>query len=300
MYMQVSVVAGTYVVAVSGGVDSVVLLDLLRRRPGLKLVVAHFDHGIRDDSAKDRKLVQTIAKQYNLPFVHKAGELGEGTSEAAARAARYEFLQAVKQAAKARGIITAHHQDDLLETAILNLLRGSGRRGLTSLKSTESLLRPLLGHTKEQLREYADLHSLSWHDDPTNRDMHYTRNYIRHNILPKFSAGNRAQLVILLAELEAVNHELDIHIINLLHTQPDLWKIDRGWFISLPHDIAREVTHAWLRRLGTHNLTRSTVERLVVFMKTGRLGRRIDIDQTHILEITKENLMLLSREANLV
>src|SRR6185436_20114617 len=127
--MKISVRPGKYVVAVSGGVDSMVLLDLLRQKPKLELVVAHFDHGIREDSAQDRKLVQRIAKAYGLPFVHAKGNLGPKAGEALAREARYAFLRQVQADHDAKAIITAHHQDDMLKTAIMNLLRGTGRRG---------------------------------------------------------------------------------------------------------------------------------------------------------------------------
>src|SRR5882724_1815869 len=129
---------GRYVVATSGGVDSMALLHLLYQMSrdsdaGWWLTVAHFDHGIRSDSAEDRQLVQAIARQYGLPFVYDEGRLGPGASEATARQARYSFLHQVLGASGARAIMTAHHQDDVLETAIFNLIRGTGRKGLTSL-----------------------------------------------------------------------------------------------------------------------------------------------------------------------
>src|SRR5438309_4751219 len=86
---------GHYVVAVSGGVDSMVLLHMLHDRLGLNLTVAHYDHGIREDSAKDRKLVQEVAQQYKLPFTYREGNLGPNTSESKARTARYNFLHEV-------------------------------------------------------------------------------------------------------------------------------------------------------------------------------------------------------------
>src|SRR6266542_1461422 len=150
--MKVRVSPGKYVVAVSGGVDSMVLLDLLRQKPKLELVVSHFDHGIRPDSEEDRRLVQRIARAYGLPFVYARGNLGPKAGEALAREARYAFLRRVQQEQGAKAIITAHHQDDMLETAIMNLLRGTGRRGLSSLKSREGLLRPLLNWTKKDIR----------------------------------------------------------------------------------------------------------------------------------------------------
>ncbi|QQS18837.1 hypothetical protein IPL68_02130 [Candidatus Saccharibacteria bacterium] len=87
--------------------------------------MAHFDHGIRPDSVEDRKLVQKLAKQYGLPFVYDRAELGAGASEAVAREARYAFLSRVKEAVGADAIITAHHEDDVLETIIINWLRGT-------------------------------------------------------------------------------------------------------------------------------------------------------------------------------
>src|SRR5665213_799396 len=138
--MNVDLVPGKYVVAVSGGVDSISLLHILQAQPGVRLIVAHFDHGIREDSVEDRRLVQNVAREYRLPFVYDAGNLGVDTSEAAARQARYRFLRRVQQASGARAIVTAHHQDDLLETAILNLLRGTGRKGLTALSNRSDMI----------------------------------------------------------------------------------------------------------------------------------------------------------------
>lgn len=316
--MQVSVGAGTYVVAVSGGVDSMVLLDLLMKKygaqstesraknalspqpsalsPNHKFIVAHFDHGIRDNSAEDRKLVQHIAKSHKLPFVHKNGRLGPNTSSAQARKARYDFLHQTLQASNARAIITAHHQDDLLETAILNLLRGTGRRGLTSLKSSDIIIRPLLGYTKSHLKEYAASRSLAWREDPSNNTDRYTRNYIRHHILPKFSEGHKAQMLILIKDLQMLNEEADRHIVNMLHSQPGLSMLNRRWFINLPHDISKEVAHAWLQRHNIRNLNRKTIERLIVQMKTGRPGVFADIDRQYILNISKDLLALKHRD----
>lgn len=294
--MRIQVGAGTYVVAVSGGVDSMVLLDLLRERPGLKLIVAHYDHGIRPDSHKDRELVQDISKKHGLTFVQEQGKLGAGASEAKARTARYAFLNKTKKASGSKAIITAHHQDDVLETAIMNLLRGSGRKGLTSLKSTDSIRRPLLEFSKDQLREYAEEHALSWHEDETNQDINHLRNYIRHKVLPKFSEGQRAQLVILLENLRDTNKELDEHILGLLHVQPALNELDRRWFIALPHDVAKEILHAWLTRHDVRDVNRKMIDRLVIAMKTGKTGQYLDVDHKHKIHIKKNVLALEPRE----
>src|SRR5215471_4228206 len=96
--MKIELEPGKYVVAVSGGVDSMVLLDVLKDVPGLQLVVAHYDHGMRGDSGQDRQLVQEAAAHYGLPFAYEEGKLGVRTSEAAARDARYQFLRRVREA----------------------------------------------------------------------------------------------------------------------------------------------------------------------------------------------------------
>ncbi len=87
--MNITVQPGRYVVAVSGGVDSMVLLDLLRQKPDLHLIIAHFDHGIRGDSTEDRHLVQQIAHTYDMPFVYDEGHLGSQASQATARSGNY-------------------------------------------------------------------------------------------------------------------------------------------------------------------------------------------------------------------
>lgn len=293
--MRISVGAGTYVVGVSGGVDSMVLLELLRQRPGVKLIVAHFDHGIREDSHLDRQFVQAAARNHGLAFVHHEGKLGATASEAEARQARYEFLHRVKEASGAKAIITAHHQDDVLETAVLNLMRGSGRRGLTSLRSDDKIVRPMLDYEKSHIKDYATDRGIGWREDPTNSDERYTRNYVRHRILPKLSPGQRAQLVILLQELHGINDELDAHVVNLLHTQPARNVIRRRWFVQLPHDIAREVVYGWLRQHGVKDISRSTVERLVVAIKTAKPDKKVDVDKHLELLIDRQHVTLEKR-----
>ena len=293
--MQITVKPGTYVLAVSGGVDSMVLLNLLHQHPGVKLVVAHFDHGIRDNSAEDRKLVQQAAKKLGLPFVFHEGNLGKDTSEATAREARYKFLDEVKKSTGAKAIITAHHQDDVIETAIMNVLRGSGRRGLTSLRSTDGIVRPLLEHSKERLYDHARSHSIAWNEDSTNSDTTYRRNYIRANVLPKLTAAERAQLLILLEDVAQINDELDTNLAGLLHTQPAPNILDRAWFISLPHSVAKEITHAWLRARGARNITAKTIERLITGMKTGKPGQLLDVDHRHFIKVLSRQIVFAER-----
>jgi tRNA(Ile)-lysidine synthase len=293
--MRVELKPGTYVVAVSGGVDSVGLLHMLREQRGVKLIVAHFDHGIRDDSRLDKQLVQQMAADYNLPFVYDEGNLGKGASEAAAREARYKFLRRVRDLSHANAIITAHHQDDALETAIINWLRGTGRRGYTALKSDHELLRPLLNVPKQELINYAKRNGLRWHEDSTNKQTNYLRNLIRHKVMPQLTAQQRADMVAALHDLRGLNDKIDEKLVHFLHTQPKLQHIDRHWFIMLPHDVALELMAMWLR-LNHCQFDRKLLERLVASAKTLAAGKAVDIDKTHVIEVKSRQLALVHRE----
>lgn len=170
-----------YLVAVSGGVDSVVLLDMMTRLKGVKLIVAHFDHGIRNDSAEDAAFVADLAQKYDVAVEMKREELGPKASEETARNRRYAFLRdmAKKHTAK---IVTAHHADDVVETIAINLHRGTGWRGLAVLDSKD-IERPLLTMTKRQIVHYAKKRGLEWREDSTNADHRYLRNRLRDRLV---------------------------------------------------------------------------------------------------------------------
>lgn len=293
--MKLQMEPGKYVVAVSGGVDSMVLLDVLRQQPGVRLTVAHFDHGMRPDSKEDRLFVQAVARTYGLPFVYDEGNLGQKASEATARAARYAFLYRVREVAAADAVITAHHQDDVLETAILNMLRGTGRKGLSSLQNTNKLLRPLLEFPKQELVEYAHTHNLQWREDSTNTDVRFARNYVRHKLLPRFDATARQRLLDIIAKAGADNRQIDALLTETIGLQPTASALNRDWFIMLPHDVAREVLAAWLR---AHHIQfdKKTINRITTAAKTLAPGKQIDIDTTQIIVVESSKLALAQRD----
>jgi len=262
----------------------------------LKLIVAHFDHGIRDDSKQDRLHVQQAAKHHGLPFIYDEAHLGPGTSEAEARKTRYAFLHGARKAAGAIAVITAHHQDDVLETAIINLLRGTNRRGLSALKSHPNLHRPLLHMPKNELIAYAQLHGVKWREDSTNQDTTHLRNYVRHRIVSRFSDLERIKFLAHLGVLGTLNRQIDEVLINELHQQPHTHALDRHWFIMLPHTVAREVLATWLRQRGVSNVDKKRLELLVSSAKTLHSGKRVDIDLKCYLQITADQLALKHRE----
>ena len=180
---------GEALLAVSGGADSVALLDLmsgLARELGLSIVVAHLDHGIDPQSARVAESVKALATRSGLPFETTELHLGSDTSETEARRARYVWLRETQHRRGARYIVTAHHADDQVETILLRALRGSAPAGLAGIraKSSGGLIRPLLPFSRAELAEYAQARGLPVHDDPANRDPRHLRSWLRTTLLP--------------------------------------------------------------------------------------------------------------------
>src|SRR5437667_352326 len=195
---------GTAIVAVSGGTDSVALLDLLQAvaaERGLALVVAHADHGIQEASGDVGKWVGGLARRYGLPFELGELNLGPNATETVARRARYAWLREVQRRRAARYLVTAHHQDDQVETVMLRVLRGSAPAGLAGIpaRARGGLVRPLLAFTRAQLAAHVAGQGLAVHDDPANRDPRHLRSWIRLELLPlierRLGAGSRADLL---------------------------------------------------------------------------------------------------------
>lgn len=285
-----------YVVAVSGGIDSVVLLHILAHAmPAERLIVAHFDHGIRDDSVEDRQFVAQLAKDYGLRFEFDEGHLAKDVSEAVARQARYQFLRRVKQSHNATHIVTAHHDDDVLETAIINLLRGTGRKGLGSLRSHGDLYRPLLSTPKTHIEAYAKTHGLSWHEDSTNASSVYLRNYIRQQLLPRFDDASKQRLRQLVRDTHSISIQIDDLLAQQLDRRLKAGQMDRQWFILLPHAVAKEIIASWLRRIDIGNFDRRMLERIVVSAKTFAPGKMIDINSDLVMLVSQDMLTIVPR-----
>jgi tRNA(Ile)-lysidine synthase len=180
---------GQALVAVSGGADSVALLDVLNalaKDLGLTLVVAHADHGIASDSRTVGRSVKALAEQYGVPFELGELSLGPDTSETAARRARYAWLREVQKRRGAKYIVTAHHEDDQIETIVLRGLRGSAPAGLAGIaaRGRGGLVRPLLPFTHNELLAYVAERGLPVYDDPANRDPRHLRSWVRMTLLP--------------------------------------------------------------------------------------------------------------------
>jgi tRNA(Ile)-lysidine synthase len=294
--MNIILPEGKYVIAVSGGIDSVVLLDILAQQKNIELIVAHFDHGIRSESVLDAQFVAALADRLGLVYEIGEGNLGPNASEATARKVRYDFLEAVRQKYNASAIITAHHQDDVIETGMINLIRGTGRSGLTSLKNRQSVIRPLLGVSKEDIKSFAEQANIEWREDSSNTDPKYLRNHVRHLIVPKMSAKDRELWLQIIEEQKEINQNIDKEIELIL--KKGLHKgqlvLGRSWFCKLPHDVAREVIVYLLTKAHAREIDKKTVERLSVQIKTLPAGKLIQANGVDVL-LTKRSARFKNR-----
>lgn len=283
----------TLIVAVSGGVDSVVMLHKLATSDKRRLVVAHVDHGIRDDSAEDETFVGKLADTYGLEFVSTKLRLGPKSSEERARHARFTWLETVREQYGAEAIATAHHQDDILETIIINLTRGTGWRGLCSLRETPRRSRPLLGLSKAEIVEYALAHDLEWREDSTNESLRYMRNRIRHLVVPRLSPDDRRRLLDLYASQLKLRREIDSELQRLGERFITAGGIDRHALIMADESVATELLYRWLGE----PLERSRFRDLLLFAKTARAGSKWSLDgQRFVLANVRALIVSPSRD----
>jgi tRNA(Ile)-lysidine synthase len=182
------------VVALSGGADSVALLDALvslRKRRGFELVAAHLDHGLRPESVDDARFCEELCQRLGVPIrighadVRARAMRERRGDEDAARRERYLFLRRVARETRADAIVTAHNRDDQAETLLLRLLRGSGRVGLGAISARRrGIVRPLLTVSRGEVLAYLQERGQTWREDPTNADPRHFRNRVRHELLP--------------------------------------------------------------------------------------------------------------------
>ena len=245
------------ILAVSGGVDSMAMLDFCGKVYNPEdLIVAHFDHNLRENSHEDLEFVRRVAQEKNLQFVSEKAPVGICKSENSAREKRYDFLRKVANENQAE-IFTAHHLDDLAETVVINFIRGTGWRGLAVLDApgirrpfleTEHFFEPL---DKAAILEYAAKRNLNFREDQTNFEPDFLRNRVRENMRLAFES--KLEIYNLWQKQKNLKREIDAAITEILPKPGVKWL--RKMFINLEkltvenndetyHKIALEILRA--------------------------------------------------------
>jgi tRNA(Ile)-lysidine synthase len=270
-------------VAVSGGLDSVVLLHLLRfapEIPRLELVAAHFDHRMRPESADDARWVGELAREWGIPFETDAAASPPRT-EAEARRARYDWLAEVKARVGARWILTAHHADDQAETVLFRIARGAGTGGLRGIPLRRgALIRALLSAWREEIESYAAAHELAHRVDASNAELRFARNLLRHQVIPglaQAAPGARRALVRLArvaAREESAWRVLLSEVVDqvLVERTPERVTLARGALLGWPEAVQARLLRRFARELGGV-LGEAGTRSLIEFTREGASGR---------------------------
>lgn len=261
-----------WVLAISGGIDSMVLLHLLSATKdelgSPNLIVAAFDHQLRPNSALDRDFVEHVSTAMGLPFAggvahREYGNTSGENIEAVARQQRYDFLADVARQHHARVVFTAHHADDQVETILLHLIRGTGMGGLRGMAFESPvpgnadlvLVRPLLDIFREDIEQYAVQYGLIWREDETNTDVSYSRNRLRHSIIPLLRLINPSvnQAILRVSELLGTEDDF-VRSIYRREVEPYLIVVSER--VSIDLEVFRSLHDALQRRFLLDALVR--------------------------------------------
>lgn len=292
-------------VGVSGGIDSVSLLDLLVRY-GFNPVIAHCNFSLRgQESDGDEEFVTELSHKYNIPFekirfnTTEYARERQISIEMAARDLRYEWFRKVAIRRQCQWIAVAHHRDDNIETFFLNLIRGAGINGLSGMKPVSgSLIRPLLFASREAIVSYAKQNSLKYRNDSSNDDTVFLRNKIRHEILPS---------------LEKINPSLRSHLVQTIQNLGDVNEILQERVEFFIHSVVKEenknifLSTVQLKQfIGWHSLLfeflrrysfSSPVIKDIIHTLDGPSGAYF-LSPTHTLVRDRQQLILSIREGN--
>ena len=254
-----------FLVAMSGGIDSTVLLHSLAKcaaSPQTPILAIHINHGLHDDATTWEEHCRTMATNLDVPFVSEAVEINLESGlglEATARQARYDAFR--KYVEEGDWLLSAHHENDQAETLFLNLMRGSGLSGIAGIGALQSfghgmLVRPLLDVSGSSIEAYAEQNKLRWIDDPLNLDTRFDRNFLRQEIIPALAErwpgvsarlGRSAKLAGEASEMLNDLAELDLAAVSI-GMKPDRLDLER--LKSLSEKRQRNVLRYATRKCG--------------------------------------------------
>ncbi|MDE2782611.1 MAG: tRNA lysidine(34) synthetase TilS [Gemmatimonadota bacterium] len=293
------------VIGVSGGLDSMTLLHLLRGAfPGLPLHAAHVDHRMRDGSDADAAWVADICARWDVSCqVHTAA--APVTSEDEGRRLRYRFFEEVRQGLGGGAVaMTAHTADDQAETVLFRAARGSGVRGLAGIRPRRdpSVVRPLLPFWRRELEAHATEHGVPFREDPTNRDVRWTRNRLRREILPALADAvpGAARALAALAETShlhaiALDELLDARIeavgAGSGSAAAETLSLDRNALCAQSDPVLALVMRRAAARLGGETGRAATVA-LVRFVRESPSGRSVHVGGGVVVERHLDELLI--------
>lgn len=292
----------TVVVAVSGGADSMALLaalhDLSRRRR-LRVIAAHLDHHLREDSHRDRDLVAVFTEAWGIPMVSGDADVAaiarsaRASIETAGRRARYAFLEDVAARRGADRIATAHTRSDQVETVMMRLRRGAGERGLAGIPAERGrIVRPFLDVARRDTVDYCGTRGIPFVIDPSNEDRRYARNGVRHDVLPAlrrvYPGIDRALLATARSATDALRRARRVTASRLeaaiAHPDADTWTLQADAFRGLDATEAAVLLGDALARIGAHEDAREIhYDTLLVMARPpGLVGSSIDLPAVHV------------------
>ncbi len=306
--------------AVSGGADSVALLKILfnLKLPGRiknDFHIAHINHQLRGEkSLEDEKFVKTLAKQHNLPVtiervdVKKYAKENRLSIETAARFLRLEKLTAIAQKNDCSCIAAAHQKNDNAETIIHRLLRGTGFKGLAGIRpkavlNNTTFIRPLLCLDRSEIENYLLSQNIKWQTDHTNLDCRFTRNRIRHRLLPvlqKQTADNLVELLFVLSRhclvfSEVIEKQAKEAWQECIVNQSEKYvSIDANKFNSYPSLLRVEIIQNALQHcgIGLQKITNEYYDRIIKFLKEGRTGKTLQLPGRAIIKKQQKSFYL--------
>ena len=272
-------------VALSGGVDSVVLLHNLLHQPrewNLSVSALTCEHGIRGkQSVRDLEFVQSLCEKWEVPLTVFRADIPARARdskcglEEEGRKFRYECFASVIESGKADFVATAHHRDDLAETVLFRLARGTSLSGINAIRERDGILRPFLSVSRAEIEQYAREHKLAYRKDKSNRDERYRRNKLRHTVMPALErvvGGAGAHL----AQFACKAEEDDACLQSLALQHISESKGEVAFPVNLPMPLfARACTIAF-RKLNLESYTAKNIEE-IASLKTLQSGRKASL-----------------------
>lgn len=303
------------VIGISGGPDSVALLHiLLKLQPifKLKLYLAHLNHLLREEAKEEALFVKELAESVKLPLIIAEKNVLQDTSknlslQQKARKIRYEFLIQTAKRLNATKIALAHHQDDNIETILLWLMRGCGAEGIKGIPPIRRInqglyiIRPLIKNTKQEIKDYLQLHKLSFKIDSSNLKTNYWRNKIRLELLPQLKEYN-PKIKEALARLATLWHQ-DNEYLNLLSIEAknkvlEKGRIDLKKFTLLPQPIQSRILRQLIKEVkgNLEGISWTHIEAIIKLIKKGPTQGRLDLKSNIKVEREYERLIIYKGE----